>query len=56
MPPKKPTTRPRVVTMIKQGQSVREIARKLDISVQRVYQHIDRARELGELPPPERAA
>ena len=42
--------RSKVVRYVKAGKSPREIAWLLDISTQRVYQHIARARELGELP------
>jgi DNA-binding CsgD family transcriptional regulator len=48
--------RSKVVALIKQGHGARAIALALGISVQRVYQHIDRARQLGELPPKDTAA
>lgn len=43
-------SRERVLELARQGLSPREIAALMDISVQRVYQHIWRLRELGELP------
>jgi DNA-binding CsgD family transcriptional regulator len=52
----KAPVRSKVVALIKRGQGARAIALELGISVQRVYQHIDRARQLGELPPREGAA
>lgn len=43
-------TRARVLELTKAGVPVRQIALMLDISTQRVYQQIDRLRELRELP------
>ena len=42
-----------VVKMFKKGKPPREIMLELNMSRQRVYQHIERARQLGELPPSE---
>jgi DNA-binding CsgD family transcriptional regulator len=39
-----------------EGRSAREIAADAGLSVQRVYQHLDRLRALGFLPPKERAS
>ena len=44
-------TRSRVVEMFKEGKRARAISLELGISRARVYQHIERARQLGELPP-----
>lgn len=44
-------TRSKVVKMIKRGKKAKEIALALGISRARVYVHIERARQLGELPP-----
>jgi hypothetical protein len=45
-----------VVKLFKQGKKPREISLELSMSRQRVYQHIERARQLGELPPSEQSA
>lgn len=49
-------TREKVVKLMKRGKTPKDIAWTLGISRQRVYQHIDRARQLGELPPAEGTA
>ena len=41
-----------VVKLFKRGKTPKEISLQLNMSRQRVYQHIERARQLGELPPP----
>lgn len=46
--PRRPTRR-QVLERTKSGESPREIATGLGISVQRVYQHLDRLRADGEL-------
>lgn len=45
-------TRDKVVKMVKKGVGTKAIAWELGISRARVYQHIERARQLGELPTP----
>ena len=45
-----------VVKLFKKGKRPREISLELNMSRQRVYQHIERARQLGELPPSEQSA
>jgi DNA-binding CsgD family transcriptional regulator len=45
-----------VVKLFKQGKRPKEISLELNMSRQRVYQHIERARQLGELPPSEQSA
>jgi DNA-binding NarL/FixJ family response regulator len=47
--------RQRVIELFQQGVSVRQIAAEMDISVQRVYQHVWAARKKGLLPPREEA-
>jgi transposase len=46
----KNTTRNDVRTMTRRGRTPRQIARKLDLSTQAVYWHINRLRADGELP------
>lgn len=53
--PKAPV-RSAVLSRLQAGQSPRDVAEALGISTQRVYQHMARLRELGELPPSEPAA
>lgn len=44
-------SRSRVVKLYKRGKRAREISLDLNISRAAVYKHIERARQLGELPP-----
>lgn len=44
------TERQTVLEMHLQGLSVREIAKRLDVSTQRIYQQLKRLREEGQLP------
>lgn len=49
-------SRSKVVKLTKRGKTPREIMLIMGISRAMVYRHIERARQLGELPPPDRAA
>jgi DNA-binding CsgD family transcriptional regulator len=42
--------RRQVFDLLSAGRSPREVARELDMSTQRVYQHIEKLRERGFLP------
>jgi hypothetical protein len=52
----KAPVRDKVLSSTRAGLNPREISLALGISTQRVYQHLARLRELGELPPAHDAA
>jgi len=53
---KPPTRRARVRALLAEGLKPKEIAAAMGITTQGVYKHIDRLRELGELPENARAS
>ncbi len=50
------TTRDKVLEMTLRGLTPREIAILLQVTTQNVHYHLDKLREVGELPEPEEAS